>query len=296
MGAFSKRINIWSGMIERKGPGYCVLCGHFGELTRDHVPPKGCAEISNSVLTRLIAETDSGKSEGQSLRIQGGLKFKSICGDCNNGRLGTKYDPELKAFVDSMRAGLTIAAKNVALHRVVHAKADLHAVARSVIGHLLAAHAVTETEAWRADIGASESLRQYFLDPALQFPAEWRLYCWPYFSRRQIILRHAAWMDVSLDRPSDKTIYGHVLKFLPFGFWLVRDQPSDFAIPMPDITPTGMPVGLRETVWINLRDTPHMSYPENPSGHHVMLCADEQGSMMVPVKHRAGAVESPRVE
>lgn len=284
------------GKIERKGPGYCVLCGHLGALTRDHVPPKGCAEISNSVLTRLMAETDSGENKGQSLRIQGGLKFKSICGNCNNRRLGTMYDPELKAFVDSMHAGLKIANANVILRRMVHAKADLHAIARSVIGYLLAAHAVPETDAWRGDIGASESRRQYFLDPALSFPTEWRLYCWPYFSRRQIILRHAAWMDVSPDRPGDKTIYEHVLKFLPFGFWLVHDQPADFAIPIPDITPTGLPVGLREMIWFNLRDAPHVSYPESPSGQRVMLCADEQGSMMVPAKRNAGAVENPPAE
>lgn len=282
MAGFSKRINSWAGFAGRKGPGFCAICGQFGELTRDHVPPQGCVYITNAVLSRLTMDSQSTGKQRDSIFIQGGLKFQTLCGTCNNDRLGLHYDPELKHFVDQMRTGMQAVARNVVLPRIVRVKADLHLVARSVVGHILAAHSVEDTQKWRDDIGASESLRQYFLHSEREFPSEWRLYCWPYLSRKQVILRHAGWMDISLPNAGDKTVYGHILKFLPFGFWLVHNQPMEFTIDALDITPRGAPDLEPETVSFDLRQAPHHLYPENPSGHQIMLFANEQSSVAEP--------------
>jgi hypothetical protein len=201
-------------------------------------------------------DTDGGALSSNSIYIQGGLKFKTICGRCNNDFLGLRYDPELKYFVDGMRRALQTVSLNVVLPRLVQAEANLHLVARSVIGHVLAAHSVPETESSARHVGATESLRQYFLNPDLSFPEDWRLYCWPYFSRRQIILRHAAWMDVSLNAPAEKMVYGHVLKFLPFGFWLAYRKHAEFHIAAQDITPIKSSRTEREIVRFDLRRTP----------------------------------------
>jgi hypothetical protein len=282
MASYSKRINSWAGFAGKKGPGFCVICGQFGELTRDHVPPQGCVQISNAVLSRLTMESESTERPRNTIYIQGGLKFKTLCATCNNELLGLSFDPELKHFVDNMRRGMQAVASNVVLPRIVRLEANLHLVAKSVIGHVLAAHSVDDTQTWRQDIGASESLRQYFLHSARSFPQDWRLYCWPYLSRKQVILRHAAWMDVSLSKPGEKTVYGHVLKFLPFGFWLVHNKPMEFVIDALDITPRGIPDTTREVVSFNLRHAPHHLYPENPSGHQIMLFANEQSSVAAP--------------
>ena len=286
MAEYSDRLNSWAASTGKKTPGHCVLCGAFGLLTKDHVPPKGCADITNSVLSRLTMEIEAGKPVGKSVHIQGGLKFKTICSDCNNGRLGAQFDPELKVLVNGVREGLQQAGSNVVLPRWVRAQANLHLVAKSVIGHVLAAHAVVDTEMRRQNIGASESLRQYFLAPDMAFPPEWRLYCWPYFSRKQIILRHASWMDVSLNNPSKKMVYGHVLKFLPLGFWLVYGQHDEFIITAQNITPVGKPGQERDTISFDLRHTPRMGYPEHASGHHVLLFANDQSSMTSPAAVR----------
>lgn len=282
MAEFSKRLNSWAGMTGKKGPGFCAICGDFGNLTRDHVPPKGCVEITNAVLSRLPMEAGPGTTSS-TIHIQGGLKFKTICGHCNNELLGLKYDPELKLFVDGVRTALNNASRNVVLPRIVKAEANLHLVARSVIGHVLAAHSVAETQKKRDDLGASEELRQYFLNPNLPFPDDWRLYCWPYFSRKQIILRHAGWMDTSLSDPGNKTVYGHLLKFLPLAFWLVHKQPIEFNIVPKEITPAGPFDTMRAMVAFDLRHTPHSSYPENPTGDYILLFANEQSSVSAPV-------------
>jgi hypothetical protein len=83
-------------------------------------------------------------------------------------------------------------------------------------------------------------------------------------------------------KPAEKTVYGHLLKFLPFGFWLVHNQPMEFVIDALDITPRGVPDTTREVVSFNLRHAPHHLYPENPSGHHIMLFANEQSSVAAP--------------
>src|SRR5471032_3413838 len=106
MGCYSRRINSWAGFAGKKGPGFCVICGQFGELTRDHVPPQGCAQIANAVLSRLTMEEPSEGQPRNTIYIQGGLKFQTLCATCNNERLGLHFDPELKHFVDGMHAGM----------------------------------------------------------------------------------------------------------------------------------------------------------------------------------------------
>lgn len=271
-------------MTGKKGPGYCAICNQLGGLTRDHVPPKGCVDMTNAVLSRLTMDAEAGELSSNNIHIQGGLKFKTICGRCNNDLLGAQFDPELKLFVDSMRTGMQNVGLNVVLPRLVHAEVNLHLVTKAVIGHILAAHSVAQTVTKHDDLGASEVLRQYFLRRDMPFPEDWRLYCWPYFSRRQIILRHGSWMDVSLQNPAQKSVYGHVLKFLPLGFWLVYKQPVEFHISAQEFTPYGLPVNERERVTFDLRHAPHRGYPEIPTGHHVLLFANEQSSVTTPHK------------
>lgn len=282
MADFTKRLNSWAGLTGKKGPGFCAICGAYGDLTRDHVPPKACVQITNAVLSRLIVNSGDRSTSNSSMRIQGGLKFKTLCGNCNNNLLGLKYDPELKYFVDGVQTSFQNADRYVVLPRLIKTEANLHSVARSVIGHLLAAHSVPETQKRIINVGATEVLRQYFLNSDAPFPADWRLYCWPYFSRTQIILRHAAWMDVSVQNINNKVTYGHLLKFLPLAFWLVYEQPHNFIIPENEITPKGNTSNKRDTIDFDLQKAPHLSYPEVPTGHRILLFADEQSSSSKP--------------
>lgn len=283
MGDNSKKIESWAGFSGLKGPGYCVICGQHGLLTRDHVPPQGCVEISNTVLSRLTMEANHGGGQRSTKLIQGGLRFQTLCGRCNSELLGLRFDPELKYFVDNMRTGMQKVALNVVLPRLVRVEVNLDLVARSIIGHILAAHSVSDTKNRRDDIGASEVLRQYFLHSESSFPDDWSLYCWPYFSRKQVILKHASWMDTALANAREKSIYGHVLKFLPFGFWLVYKRHVEFAIDALDITPKGAPDAKRTLISFDLRHAPHYLYPENPSGHQIMMFANSQSSVAAPV-------------
>jgi hypothetical protein len=89
--------------------GYCNICNKYDKLTRDHVPPKGSITLNPvqmKSLTQWMAEMAPGRVNmhgGTELLAkdwhprlsQGGVSFRSICADCNNLRLGRRYDPEL---------------------------------------------------------------------------------------------------------------------------------------------------------------------------------------------------------
>ena len=66
--------------------GYCRICGKYGDLTDDHVPPKSCGNKGRTVF-----------SIGQNkLIIQNGFHCRTICSNCNNELLGCNLDKEYK--------------------------------------------------------------------------------------------------------------------------------------------------------------------------------------------------------
>jgi hypothetical protein len=228
MGNYANRIDNWRGQTGNPGPGFCAICSDFGKLTKDHAPPKGCVSIANSTLHRLTMETSDLMLSRQGLHLQGGLRFQTICTKCNSHRLGAMFDPELKVFTDGMRVELIHASQQPVLPQYIQTSANLSLVARAVIGHILAAHAVSDTKIKLRNLGVSESLRKYFLDPLAPFPTDWRLFCWAYFSKRRVILRNTGWMDTSLPNPGENAFTGHLLKFSPVAFWLTYNPPSAF--------------------------------------------------------------------
>jgi hypothetical protein len=97
--------------IQTHGPrvGRCNICGTSGPLTEDHTPPKGCypptAVELHSVVTRLNRDADGA---GKPRLSQNGVKFRTLCGRCNNGLLGSDYDPPLIRFVGTLRQAAAV--------------------------------------------------------------------------------------------------------------------------------------------------------------------------------------------
>ncbi|MFJ2988318.1 hypothetical protein ACIPF8_10655 [Collimonas sp. NPDC087041] len=278
MGEHSKNLRSRANILGANRIGFCVICGTHGKLTADHVPPKGCGVLPDVILRPLMSA--DGTLRGP--KIQGGVKFRTICGGCNNTLLGTLYDPELKVFVTDMLTQIMQTANQV-YARFVHIKIRTPLVIRALIGHMLAAHAVQETLEKRESLGANDSLRDYLLNPTATFPKDWRLYCWPYLSRQQVILKHAVLSDLSNFNLRTNPLYGHVIKFLPLGFWFVHDQPSDYHISAFEITPPyDAETDFMETIIFNLNERPHFLFPETPQGNQMLAFADHQSSVASP--------------
>lgn len=85
---------------KRDKTGQCNICGKTEQLTWDHVPPKNCFNNKRTEYNSLFSELIS---EDKRFEIaQSGIKFRTICRDCNNSLLGSKYDTELKKLVDQL--------------------------------------------------------------------------------------------------------------------------------------------------------------------------------------------------
>lgn len=95
MGNYSKNISERIKNVRIK-EGYCLICGSYGELTMDHVPPKGAITISKIEQKHIfeLLEGDNKKIKG--VVSQNGSRFKTICAICNNdviGKMIWKYLP-----------------------------------------------------------------------------------------------------------------------------------------------------------------------------------------------------------
>jgi hypothetical protein len=138
----------------RRLSGYCNICNEYGELTRDHVPPKGSIRLT-AVEVRNFAQRLSELAPGrvniidddglqESVRryklSQDGVRFRSICARCNNVLLGGRYDLELNRVSQTVGSLIRMHLRGLlALPSEIQINTRTHYLVRAIIGHLLAA-------------------------------------------------------------------------------------------------------------------------------------------------------------
>ena len=261
MGKFSNNLGK---RVLNKGPkiGYCVICGEYGKLSRDHVPPRKCNNLSDVELKALFSKEQISKVGTIS---QGGAHYRTICSECNSTHLGTKYDPALVDLSNDITS-YVMAANNrlISLPEVISPFVKPQKIARSVVGHCLAAIAIEETKTGLVSSPISDSLREYFLNESLPMPKELDIYYWLYPSKRQVVVKNMGKSSMN----GNGTIFGHVIKFLPLGFWLVWNKPKTVDLKMRSLL-SNKNIGINEVEQheINLYDVPALDFPEAPADH-----------------------------
>lgn len=70
-------------MAKEKTYGNCVICGTYGELTQEHVPPKK-AFNNNRYYIHLLNDKDPFAEPIRKWHKQGGIRFPTLCYSCNN--------------------------------------------------------------------------------------------------------------------------------------------------------------------------------------------------------------------
>ena len=100
MGQFSNEI---ANRFKTYGPpkGFCAICRLFRSRTRGHVPPKNCGNVRKSVIQDLFGDSVAHATRARNVPTfsQTGSHFETPCGECNDTRLGTLYDPALGAVI-----------------------------------------------------------------------------------------------------------------------------------------------------------------------------------------------------
>lgn len=241
-------------------------------LTADHVPPKGAGALGEAELKTLCSYL-SADSERPKI-YQNGVKFPTLCADCNNTRLGGRYDPALIALANDMSALVRVAQRKlISLPAPMKIRTKPQRVARGVVGHLLAVR--SHSEAGRALVHAPfpDAMREYFLDESARLPSEIAIYYWVYPSSLHVVGRG---FGVNFSFPASRWIVGDMIKWFPLGYWITWDEPRGIRIPLPKLIDESPPqIDEEVDLEVPLRNIPPVRWPEHPGAWGARLLSDE---------------------
>lgn len=249
-----------------KKVGPCNICGTDGPLTEDHIPPKGVSrlgQVTMMSITDLLAvhRQNNVQRPNRSTRFsQDGVKFRTLCGQCNNERLGLGYDPTLISAAKDVRAYLESA---LYLPPEMRIQTRPNRLVRSIVGHLLA-HGVDE----HRNGEMIERLTDYFLDESCSFPQEFKLYYWVYPYNDQVVVKGAS---VSLHYWNSFAVF-MLMKFFPFSFFFVLDEPPQWRLPFLRLdTMLTNCIDDETALAIKFTGLPHQRWPEAPGNTGMLL-------------------------
>lgn len=238
--------------------GYCAICREYKKLTRDHVPPKGCNNSSDMVMS-TFDEYNKNPKNPRGVTARSGTKFKTLCDYCNNDLLGGNYDLELKEMANRVTS-------NLPRSRVDWETGDPffsievqpHKIARAVIGHLLAACAFEEITRNTDYPIFPKTLQQYFMSPSDPLPEQVDVFFWVHPYNKQEIFKHLGRLCIN----RGNLWLGHLIKFNPLGFlvtWNATQVQYEGVYPLfVDKTES---VEVKREIKINRRFCPHKNFP-----------------------------------
>ena len=120
--------------VKKRETDICNICTQVRKLTWDHVPPRGVGlpgdVYTGTFFDKLPSINDYGK------KYQSGIKYRTICEQCNNIVLGEK-DQWLKEF--EVAVGEKIIEMRAHMPVFLEIDVPINKICKSICGHLLAA-------------------------------------------------------------------------------------------------------------------------------------------------------------
>lgn len=261
----------------RAAPGaICNACLSTAKLTGDHVQPRGCVKPVDSEL-RTVAGSFHPKAKP--LLSQTGLKVETLCGPCNNGLLGTRYDPALIELTQAVRP---LVGTQIALPDMMVVRAKPLAVAKAVVGHVLAGY-VPEPDAVLPPAPLTDSLRRFFLDPVAPLPNDLEIYFWAYDSPEILVAFGCALVNFR----THVTRVGALWKGAPLAFWIGRRVRAALEGAEPLLTSENLTLDTERDVRLR-RDVP-VGWPDKTPGDWEALLFDDGATIQAvprPAKTR----------
>jgi hypothetical protein len=252
--------------------GKCVICGEAGELTRDHVPPKG-ALPSDPVLVQALESFMSSDSPSarQPHKVFPSREFPTLCKRCNVERLGRQYDPALISLVIGVARWLRLSIEHdFSLPRKIEVSCQEAASARAVVGHLLAADEDPDRSLAGRD-RVAQAMCDFFLDDQALPPPNLHVSLWPYPGTQQVLIRQFCISTLGSPRRYPAPISGGLLKFFPVGF-LVSSTPP--IVPGFRFAQLNLSNNSETEISLPLADAPRPGWPERIQGNEALLLAD----------------------
>ncbi len=164
--------------------GYCVICGSFGKLSKDHVPPR-CATVIQPMFQKTVSEHYFSE-EVKPLNAHAGVTFKTICESCNGKLLGS-LDLEIKKPVEKFITLIRQYLNGTHFYgNIIPVPFDAIPFLRAMVGHLLAATSVEVCKKGPIDSDFFTPLRKFVLGENKNIEDTHDFYYWFYPNRTQI--------------------------------------------------------------------------------------------------------------
>lgn len=200
---------------KRQQNDYCNICGRLSCLTWDHVPPK-CITHGKSVIANT-AFSGLPQPDAYMKKFQNGIKYRSICRECNNAVLGENdkiYQDFIKGIDEQLRSKL-------ALPRIV-VPIKINRLCRAMVGHVLAAQ-----NSYEPDVIPDQKMRQYVQNQSMRL-SELKLYAWLYPYNSIVIARDFVAQGFIHDT-HPKGMVSAVVSVYPLAY-MITDQDSDCGV------------------------------------------------------------------
>lgn len=257
--------------IKREQIDKCNICLQTKELSWDHVPPKAGIKLS-SVEISNIHDILTGHPEPQKDFSQNGVKYRTICRDCNS-KLGRDYDNTLNSLNSTIRLYLK---SNLQLLPFTYVRTKPVRLIKAILGHILSAKKAVDNSVF------DEKIRNYLFDDIAVLPDDIHILYWIYPFDCTIIQRDFYMPAVRGDISS--SILCHVLKYFPLAF-LISDKEDYHGLP--SLTKyKSLSVDNEIDLRINLLRVEPLDWPERIDATNVVGVTEEtlNGIVATPKK------------
>ena len=251
----------------------CNICGQRRMLTWDHVPPRRCQDRTAVELQTAFQNLVSGKKNYSYSISQNGVKYRTLCRECNNDLLGARLDPHLVRFSDEIASAIT---SRLTMPRFYPVPVDVPKLVRAVYGHMLAAKVTRE------DTVSDQLMRATVLEPAAPLPPQLRLFFWVYPYSGVVAIRDVIMPTRRGD--SESLSMFSILKFFPVAF-LLADCKVYEGLPHLDAQSHG-PAASNINVDLKLVKPP--DWPEEVERGNFVLAGQSWGSAVTARPRKQG--------
>ncbi|PHV61913.1 hypothetical protein [Cyanobacterium aponinum] len=238
---------------------YCNICEQkHDKLSADHVPLKSCPPKKERFISQLRYKL-LGDSSFQLRISQSGVKYETICNQCNNN-LGSKYD---WALVDLSKKIESLTNSNIILPDSFEIECYPNAIIRSVLGHLLAAKTITDKSI------IDSLIRPCILDESIPIDKNIHVFYWIYPYDKIIILRDVGMPSIRNKLTSEICIFS-IIKFFPIAF-LVTYQLDKYENLQNLYQFNNLSIKDKANLQINLKNIKKATWPEECIGFENFL-------------------------
>ncbi|MDP2324280.1 MAG: hypothetical protein Q8N51_09660 [Gammaproteobacteria bacterium] len=196
---------MFRAKLKRGRESNCNICGNYAQMSWDHVPPKGGITPEPLEIKSIINSLTGTPEKGNVRDTQNGLKFRTICDDCNN-LIGREYDPEINKVAFTVRRFLN---SKLILPQKVTLIVKPQRLMRSIVGHLIAASVSG------SDANLGKEFKRFVLCRDSELPSSADIFFWIHPYALTVVSREI--VQVSIRAPQEMHIM-HLLKYFPVAY------------------------------------------------------------------------------